>query len=59
MLSAMQVKRALRRGDQIMMVQLPELKMDSQMPGDKKLADLLKEYEDGHLQVGATSWAAS
>jgi hypothetical protein len=46
MLSAMQVKRALRRGDQVMMVQLTELKLDSQIPADKKLADLLREYED-------------
>jgi hypothetical protein len=46
MLSAMQVKRALRKGDQVMMVQLSELKLDSQMPADQKLADLLKEYED-------------
>jgi hypothetical protein len=46
MLSAMQVKRALRKGDQVMMVQLNELKWDSQMPADQKLADLLKEYED-------------
>jgi hypothetical protein len=46
MLSAMQVKRALRKGDQVMMVQLTELKLDSQMPADQKLADLLKEYED-------------
>jgi hypothetical protein len=29
-----------------MMVQLSELKLDSQIPADKKLADLLKEYED-------------
>jgi hypothetical protein len=29
-----------------MMVQLSELKLDSQIPSDKKLADLLKEYED-------------
>jgi hypothetical protein len=46
MLSAMQVKRALRKGDQVMMVQLSELKLDSQMPANQKLADLLKEYED-------------
>jgi hypothetical protein len=46
MLSAMQVKRALKRGNQVMMVQLSELKLDSQIPADKKLADLLKEYED-------------
>jgi hypothetical protein len=46
MLSAMQVKRALRKGDQVMMVQLSELKLDSQMPADQKLADLLKEYKD-------------
>jgi hypothetical protein len=46
MLSAMQVKRALKRGDQAMMVQLSELKLDSRIPADKKLADLLKEYED-------------
>jgi hypothetical protein len=46
MLSAMQVKRALKRGDQVMVVQLSELKLDSQTPADKKLADLLKEYED-------------
>jgi hypothetical protein len=46
MLSAMQVKRALRKGDQVMMVQLSELKLDSQMPAEQKLADLLKEYED-------------
>jgi hypothetical protein len=46
MLSAMQVKRALKRGDQVVMVQLSELKLDSQIPADKKLADLLKEYED-------------
>jgi hypothetical protein len=43
MLFAMQVKRALRKGDQVMMVQLSELKLDSQMPVDQKLADLLKE----------------
>jgi hypothetical protein len=29
-----------------MMVQLSELKLDSQIPADKRLADLLKEYED-------------
>jgi hypothetical protein len=46
MLSAMQVKRALKRGNQVLMVQLSELKLDSQIPADKKLADLLKEYED-------------
>jgi hypothetical protein len=46
MLSAMQVKRALKRGDQVMMVQLSELKLDSQIPADKKLADFMKEYED-------------
>jgi ribosomal protein L28 len=46
MLSAMQVKRALRKGDHVMMVQLSELKLDSQIPADQKLADLLKEYED-------------
>jgi hypothetical protein len=45
MLSAMQVKRALRKGDQVMVIQLSELKMDSQMPADQKLANLLKEYE--------------
>jgi hypothetical protein len=43
MLSTMQVKRALKRGDQVMMVQLSEPKLDSQIPADKKLADLLKE----------------
>jgi hypothetical protein len=46
MLSAMQVERALKRGDQVMMVQISELKLDSQIPADKKLADLLKKYED-------------
>jgi hypothetical protein len=46
MLSTMQVKRALRKGDQVVMVQRSELKLDSQMPADQKLADLLKEYED-------------
>ena len=46
MLSAMQVKRALRRGDQVLVVQLSELKLDSQFPADQKLAELLKEYED-------------
>jgi hypothetical protein len=46
MLFAMQVKRALKRGDQMSMVQLSELKLDSQIPADKKLAELLKEYED-------------
>jgi hypothetical protein len=46
MLSAMQVKQTLKRGDQVMMVQLNELKLDSQIPADKNLADLLKEYED-------------
>jgi hypothetical protein len=45
-LFAMQVKRALRKGDQVMSVQLGELKLDSQMSADQKLADLLKEYED-------------
>jgi hypothetical protein len=34
MLSAMQVKRALRKGNEVMMVQLSELKLDSQMPAD-------------------------
>jgi hypothetical protein len=46
MLSGMHVEQALRKGDQVMMVQLSELKLDSQMPADQKLADLLKEYED-------------
>jgi hypothetical protein len=46
MLCAMQVKRALQRGDQVLMVQLSELKLDSQILADKKLADVLKEYED-------------
>jgi hypothetical protein len=46
MLFAMQIKRALRRGDQVLMVQLSELKLDSQIPADQKLAELLKEYED-------------
>jgi hypothetical protein len=46
MFFAMQVKRALKRGNQVMMVQLSELKLDSQMLADQKLADLLKEYED-------------
>jgi hypothetical protein len=46
MLSAMLVKRALRKGDEVMIVQLSELKLDSQMSADQKLADLLKEYED-------------
>jgi hypothetical protein len=46
MLSVMQVKRALRKGDQVMMVQLSKLELDFQMPADQKLADLLKEYED-------------
>jgi hypothetical protein len=45
-LFAMQVKRALKRGNQVMMVQLTELKLDSRIPADKKLADLLKRYED-------------
>jgi hypothetical protein len=34
MLFALQVKRALRKGDQVIMVQLNELKLDSQMPAD-------------------------
>jgi hypothetical protein len=46
MLSVMQVKRALKKGDQVMMVQLNELKMNSQIPADQKPADVLKEYED-------------
>jgi hypothetical protein len=46
MLSVMQVKRALRRGDQVLVVQLSELKLDSKFSADKKLADLLKEHED-------------
>jgi hypothetical protein len=46
MLFAMQVKRALRRGNHVLMDQLSELKLDPQIPADKKLADLLKEYKD-------------
>jgi hypothetical protein len=46
MLSAMQVKQTLRKGDQVMMVQLSELKFDSRMLADQKLADVLKKYED-------------
>jgi hypothetical protein len=46
MLSAMQVKRALQRGNQVLVVQLFELKLNSQIPADRKLADLLKKYED-------------
>jgi hypothetical protein len=46
MLFAMQVKRALKRGNQVKMVQLSELKLGSQIPPDKKLADLLNEFED-------------
>jgi hypothetical protein len=46
MLSVLRVKRALKRGNKIMMVQLTKLKLDSQISADKKLADLLKEYEN-------------
>jgi hypothetical protein len=48
MLSAMQVKQALKEGAQEMMVQLTVsgLKLDFQIPADQKLADLLKVYED-------------
>jgi hypothetical protein len=38
--------QALRKGDQVMIVQLSELKLDSELPADQKLADPWKKYED-------------
>ena len=35
MLSAMQVKRALDKGDQVLIVQLSELKLDLELPVDQ------------------------
>ena len=42
----MQVKRALRRGDEILMIQLSELKFDLDKPADARLRALLNEFED-------------
>jgi hypothetical protein len=42
MLSAMQVRRALDKGDQVFVVQLSELKSDLELPANQKLADLLR-----------------
>ena len=45
-LSAMQVKRALRRRDHILAIQLAELKLDMNLPADVRLKALLEEFAD-------------
>src|SRR3569833_2145262 len=45
-LSAMQVKRALRRRDHILAIQLAELKLDMDLPADVRLKALLEEFAD-------------
>src|SRR3569623_390116 len=45
-LSAMQVKRALRRRDHILAIQLAELKFDIDLPADVRLKALLEKFAD-------------